>query len=271
MITKLRAILITLSLLCTLSMSAQCTAQNTAFKAGEELKYTLYFNWKFIWIKCGDATFTTKADKYNGKDAYRMDLLFRTNKKFDKFFTLRDTLEGHISKQLSPLHFYKASLEGKAHRLEEVWYDYPGGKSHAKLRYVNASNHVFTNDVTSDDCIYDMMSMMAYARSLNPKDMKKGQRIYFPMATEEEVKRQTIVYKGIETFKANDGVKYRCLVFSMLDWEEPKKDKEILRFYFSDDANHLPMRIDFNLKFGTAKAFFESGKNLRNPVGAVVK
>ena len=28
---------------------AQCTAENTAFQAGEELNYQLFFNWKFIW------------------------------------------------------------------------------------------------------------------------------------------------------------------------------------------------------------------------------
>ncbi|MBR2155132.1 MAG: DUF3108 domain-containing protein [Bacteroidaceae bacterium] len=250
---------------------AQCPATNTAFKAGEELNYTLYFNWKFIWIKCGSATYTTKNGTYNGQACYRSDLLFRTNKKFDKFFTLRDTLLSYVSYDLVPLYFYKASLEGKNHRLEEVWYSYPQGKSHAKLKYTNPSGDVFPNEVTQQECIYDMMSMMALARSFDPKDYKKGQRLHFSMTSSELVEPQTILYKGKENFKANDGVTYRCLVFSMLDWEDRKKEKEILRFYFSDDENHLPLRIDFNLKFGTAKAFYTDGKNLRNPVNSIVK
>ena len=91
------------------------------------------------------------------------------------------------------------------------------------------------------------------------------------MTSSDEVFRQTMIYRGKENFKANDGVTYRCMVFSMLDWEEKKKEKEILRFYFSDDDNHLPLRIDFKLKFGTAKAFYTGGKNLRNPMNAIVK
>lgn len=266
-----RLLYVLLLTLCTISLNAQCPSENKAFKAGEELEYTLYFNWKFIWIKCGSATFKTRAANYNGKDAYRCDLLFRTNQKFDKYFTLRDTLEGYITKNLVPLYFYKASLEGKDHRLEKAWYSYPEGKSSVRLEYTNPHGKVYKNTVTKDECIYDMMSMMAYARSFRAKDYKPGDRLHFHMTSSDNVFPQTMVYRGKEDFKANDGQTYRCLVFSMLDWEEPSKDREILRFYFSDDDNHLPLRIDFKLKFGTAKAFFSGGKNLRNPIHSVVK
>ena len=258
-------------LACTGVLSAQCPAENHAFKSGEELEYTLYFNWKFIWIKCGSATFRTRAAYYKGQDAYRCDLLFRTNEKFDHYFTLRDTLEGYVTKNLVPLYFYKASLEGKQHRLEKVWYSYPDGKCKVKLEYTNPHNEVFRNEVTKDDCMYDMMSMMAFARSFDGAKYKEGDRLYFDMTSSDEVCRQTIIYRGKEKFKANDGVTYRCMVFSMLDWEEKKKEREILRFYFSDDDNHLPLRIDFKLKFGTAKAFYTGGKNMLNPMNCIVK
>ncbi len=253
------------------SIQAQCPAENKAFKHGEQLDYTLYFNWGIIWIKCGSASFTTRDAYYKGTDGYRCDLLFRTNEKFDKYFTLRDTLEGYVSKDLVPLYFYKASLEGKQHRLEKAWYSYPEGKCSVKLEYTNPDNVVFRNEVTKDECMYDMMSMMALARSFDAKRFKKGDRLHFDMTSSDEVWPQTMIYRGIENFKANDGVTYRCLVFSMLDWEEKKKEKEILRFYFSDDDNHLPLRIDFKLKFGTAKAFYAGGRNLRNPMNSIVK
>ena len=37
---------------------------------------------------------------------------------------------------------------------------------------------------------------------------------------------------------------------------EVKKAKELLRFYVTDDTRHIPVRIDFYLRFGTAKAFY---------------
>jgi hypothetical protein len=45
------------------------------------------------------------------------------------------------------------------------------------------------------------------------------------------------------------------LVFSLLDYEEKNHDEELLRFYVTDDARHMPVRIDFYLRFGTAKAY----------------
>ena len=116
-----------------------------------------------------------------------------------------------------------------------------------------------------------MLSILNVARSFDPSSYKVGHRIHFPMATGTKVEPQTLIYKGVENFKANDDVTYRCLVFSLLDYDEKDKEKELLRFYVTDDTNHLPLRIDFYLKFGTAKAYFKSAKNLRNPHAAIVK
>jgi hypothetical protein len=33
----------------------------------------------------------------------------------------------------------------------------------------------------------------------------------------------------------------------------------------------VPIRIDFFLRFGTAKAFLSQSEGLRNPVGAIIK
>lgn len=266
-----RTISIILLALCTLTGWAQCKFVNNAFQSGEKLTYDLYFNWKFIWLKCGDATYTTKAAKYKGADAFRTDLLFRTNKKFDGVFTLRDTLQSYITPSLVPLYYNKASLEGKRHRFEEVWYTYPQGKCNAKLRYINPNNKELTGNKLSDDCIYDMLSLFSVARTYNASTFKVGQRLHFPMTSCEKVNEQVLIYRGKEEFKANDGHTYRCLVFTLLDDEEKEKERELCRFYFSDDQNHIPLRIDFNLKFGTAKGFFVKAEGLKYPLSSKIK
>ena len=67
-----------------------------------------------------------------------------------------------------------------------------------------------------------------------------------------------------------DYKKYRCLQLSYMELEKGKF-KEIVRFYVSDDANHIPVRLDMFLKFGSAKAFLVGYKGLRNPVTSIVK
>ena len=234
---------------------AQCPTENTAFKAGERLTYDLYFNWKFIWVKCGAAYYTIKAAQYKGQAALRNDLLFTSNKRCDAVFTMRDTLISYITPQLVPLYFRKGSLEGKHYTVDEVWYTYPGGKSHVRQKFLNRHGELSEHHHESNDCNYDMLSILSLARSFNPKNYKIGQRIHFPMATGKKVEEQTLVYRGKKDWKANDKKTYHCLIFSLLDYEEKDKDKELLRFYVTDDSRHMPVRIDFYLRFGTAKAY----------------
>ena len=238
-----------------LASRSQCPTDNTAFRAGEQLTYDLYFHWKFIWVKCGAAHYTMRSATYKGQPALRNDLLFTTSKRCDAFFTMRDTLISYITPQLVPLYFRKGSLEGKHYTVDEVWYTYPQGRSHVKQHFLNRHGEWSEHHHESADCNYDMLSILSLARSFDPKDYKVGRRIHFPMATGKKVETQTLVYRGKKDWKANDGKKYHCLVFSLLDYEEKEKDKELLRFYVTDDSHHMPVRIDFYLRFGTAKAY----------------
>ena len=69
--------------------------------------------------------------------------------------------------------------------------------------------------------------------------------------------------------KADNDRKYRCLELAYIERKDGKTH-EIARFYVTDDANHVPVRIDMNLKFGSAKAFLVGMKGLRNPVNSLV-
>lgn len=266
-------------LLClSLSAHSQCPTTNTAFKAGENLTYDLYFNWKFLWVKCGAAHYTIRSATYKGQPALRNDLLFTSNKRCDAVFTMRDTLISYITPQLVPLYFRKGSLEGKHYTVDEVWYTYPNGKSHVKQHYQSRHGNWSEHHHESVECNYDMLSILSLARNwsvastekktsggtLSPLQGRVGEKVFFPMATGKKVETQTLVYRGKKDWKANDGKTYHCLIFSLLDYEEKVKEKELLRFYVTDDPRHLPVRIDFYLRFGTAKAYLAKSFGTNN-------
>jgi len=264
-------ILILILMLQPLKSSAQCKYPNTAFNPGETLNYDLYFNWKFIWVKVGSTHFSVRSSTYNGTEALRTDILFKSNKTCEAIFPMRDTLISYTTPELEPLYFRKGALEGKRYTVDEVWYSYPNGKTQMKQRYRSHEGVWTDRQASSDDCVNDMLNILLLARSKDYSKMKAGQRIYYKMVTGKRLSDQILIYKGIEEFKANDKHIYRCLVFSLLDDKEKKKEKELLRFYITDDENHLPVRIDFYLKFGSAKAYFLNGKGLRHPMKAVLK
>lgn len=252
-------------------VKAQCPLTNTAFQAGEDLQYQLYFNWKFIWLKAGTANLNISESTYQGQQVYRCHLITRGSKRTDKFFMMRDTLLSYITPDLVPLYFRKGAFEGKRYNVDEVWYSYADGQTRLQQRYKNHRGEVRDNEYSASECIYDMMSMLLRARSFDPSQFKEGEHLRFKMADGDDVSNETLVYRGKKKFKMEEtGVVYRCLVFSFVEYEG-KKEKEIVTFYVTDDDNHAPVRLDLFLRFGTAKAFLTNASQLRNPQTSIIK
>ena len=249
---------------------AQCTAENTAFQSGEHVMYDLYFNWKFIWKKVGLASLTTFSTTYQSKPAYRFNLLSVGSKKTDFFFKMRDTLTCITSSRLEPVYFRKGAEEGDRYTVDEVWFSYKNGKCIADQRRMRRERDTVKSKDQSDECIFDMLSILMRARSFDVSDYKVGDKILFDMATGTKVEQQTLIYRGRKNFKAENGVKYRCLVFSLVEYKKGK-EKEVITFYVTDDKNHLPVRLDLYLNFGSAKAFLREIKGNRHPLTSIIE
>ena len=241
--------------------SAQCTFRNTAFKSGEFLTYNLYYNWKFVWVKAGNASMSVIQSTRNGKPAYRGSLVTRGNRKVDDFFVLRDTLLCYSGTDLAPMYFRKGAREGKR---------YSGGKCHLRQHRLQSDGKHVWKKATYDDCVFDMMNIFLRARSFDPTNWKKGYVVKFPIADGKNRTPAQIRFQGKVTIKADNGVKYRCLRLAYMEYEDGKY-KKIVDFYVTDDDNHVPVRLDMFLKFGAAKAFLVGMKGVRNPVTSIVK
>ena len=267
--TKILLLLTLLTVNCKLSTVncyAQCGIENTAFKSGEELDYDLYFNWKFIWMKVGTASMDTKFTKFEGKDAWKSYLITRGNSKLDKFFMMRDTLLSYCNPDLSPLYFRKGALEGDSYYVDEIWYSYPHGYSQLKKHRITSSGEHLWKTSTYNACIYDMMSIFLRSRNFDASKIKKGEVIPMPISDAMNLNNSWLEFRGKENFKMNDTKeKFRCLVFSFYE-RENNKSKELIRFWITDDQNHIPVRLDMFLSFGSAKAYLKSYKDVRSPM-----
>lgn len=268
----LKTFLITLTLLLTTSMTAQaqCTFRNTAFKSGEYLSYNLYYNWKFVWVKAGTASMSVIQSTKNGKPAYRGSLVTRGNKKVDDFFVLRDTLLCYSTLDLAPMYFRKGAREGSRYTVDEVFYSYGGGKTHIRQHRQKHDGKQVWKNATYDECLFDMMNIFLRARNFDPTNWKKGYCVNFPMADGNNCTPAQLKYAGKVTIKADNGIKYRCLKLAYQELEDGKY-KKIVDFYVTDDSNHIPIRLDMYLKFGSAKAFLVGMKGNRNAITSVVK
>ncbi len=250
---------------------AQCGIENKAFSTGEFVGYDLYFNWKFVWLKVGTASMSTVQSKYNGQDAYRCSLITRGNSKLDNVFVMRDTLLSYTDMNLAPLYYRKAAREGKRYYIDDFHYSYPKGNCHLQQHQITSSGEHQYKESEYKDCIYDMMSIYLRARNFDASTLKEGDKIPLPIADGTKIVNSWLKYNGKTNVKMkNSSTKYRCLVFSFIEREDGK-NRELIRFYITDDQNHLPVRLDMFLNFGSAKAYLTGYKGLRNPMESKVE
>ena len=264
-------LLVGLLTLLPLRANAQCGIENFAFKSGEFLSYDLYFNWKFVWVKVGTASMSTVKSRYKGQDAFRSSLITRGNQQLDNVFIMRDTLLCYTNTDLAPLYFRKGALEGKRYYVDELWYTYPKSNCHLKMHRIDADGEQIWKEAEYKDCIYDMMSIFLRARNFDASKLKEGENIPMPISDAKNLANSWLKYTGKTTLKMKNGsAKYRCLVFSFIE-RENGQNHELIRFYITDDKNHLPVRLDMFLSFGSAKAYLTGYKGLRNNMESKVE
>ena len=252
-------------------LHAQCATTNEAIKPGERLTYELKFNWKFIWVNAGKAQLDLTPTTYQGKACYKTNLLAVSNKRVDAFFKMRDTLTSITTERLEPLYFRKGAEEGSRYTVDEVRFSYKNGNCIVDQQRMRPGRDTVKRKDILSECVFDMLSILLQARSFDGSDYKKGDKILFPMATGTKVEEQTLIYRGKKNFKAENDVKYRCMVFSLVEYDKKGKEKEVITFYVTDDKNHLPVRLDLYLNFGSAKAFLQTIEGNRHPLTSIVE
>lgn len=254
-----------LLLLFGLNLKAQCSLENSYFQSGENLSYDLYFKYGIIYKKAGVASLTVTDKMHNGKDAYKLQLAARSTGLIKSFFTVNDTLASITTKDLIPLLYTKDAHEDGDHTIERATYDYSGGS--IKLRNINNRNGRLRYDTTfvANNCLYDVISIIYYARTLDFSQMKKGDRKTVSFFAGRKMVNMQIEHQGIESVKANDSREYTCVKLALIGSAEAFEDKnEAMKVYLTNDFNRIPVRIESKLKIGTARVVLKSYKGQRN-------
>ena len=262
---KVKLLFAMLLLLVSTGSKAQCTFRNTAFKSGEFLAYNLYYNWKFVWVKAGTASMYTVESRYDGRPAYRCSLVTRGNQRVDNLFVLRDTLLCYNSIEMAPLYFRKGAHEGKRYTVDEVYYSYPEGNCNVRQHRLHSDGSSTWTHHNYGECVYDMLSIFMRARSFVPDQWKKGFVVNLSIVDGDDRVPAQLRYDGKVNVEADNGKKYRCLRLSYLERDKGRY-KRIVDFFVTDDVNHIPVRLDMYLRFGTAKAFLTGLKGNRNMI-----
>ena len=120
------------------------------------------------------------------------------------------------------------------------------------------------------NCIQDVISAIYYARNINFNSYKPGDKIPFDMFLDDEVYHLYIRYLGKETVKTRYG-KFKAIKFKPLLIKGTMfQGGEKMTVWVSDDANHLPLRVESPISVGTIKVDMYGYKNLRYPLTSLM-
>lgn len=265
---KRRITITAILILAIVSINAQCPVDNHFFRAGEELTYDLYFKYGLINTKAGKSTLITKSENYKGNEALKMTMTAQSIGIANKIFTLSDTISCYMTKDLIPLAYVKNAHEGDDFTKENVSYDYSSSSQITiKAKLIRNEKLRFDENITSDACIYDMMSIVYYARTLDYSAMKKNDKYSTLFLSDKNKVNMDIEYQGTESIGANNEKKYNCIKLVLKINDKAFEDKkEAMTVYITNDNNRIPIRIDSKLKIGSTRVILKNFKGNIYPV-----
>ena len=236
-----------------------CGIRNNAFIAGESSTYTVYYTLG-VFIAAGEANFNINLEHLNNKPVYHITGDGKTYSFYDSFFRVRDKYETFIdTSSLQPMKFIRHVDEG-------------GYKKYENVAFNRQTNSAVTNDgvFSVPDCVQDVLSAIFYARNINFNKYKVNDKIPFTMFLDNENYNLYIRYLGKETIKTKYG-KFRAIKFKpLLVKGTIFEGGEKMVVWVSDDANHLPLRVESPISVGSIKVDMMGYHNLRYPLSSLL-
>ncbi len=237
-----------------------CSIRNTAFKNTEYLNYKVFYTLAGVYIAAGEANFNVTQERMNNKAVYHVVGDGKTYSFYDSFFRVRDKYESYIDTlSLLPQKFIRLVDEGGYKKNENVSFNH-------NTRTAITNTGVFKVPA----CVHDVISAIYYARNVNYSKYKKDDKIPFTMFLDNEVYNLYIRYLGKETIKTKYG-KFRAIKFKpLLVKGTIFEGGEKMTVWVSDDANHIPLRVESPISVGSVKVDMMMYRNLRYPLSSLV-
>ncbi|MBK7432630.1 MAG: DUF3108 domain-containing protein [Chitinophagaceae bacterium] len=239
---------------------AECGIKNFAFKADEKVTMKVFYSTLGMYVGAGEAVFTTTLERYNGKPVYHCVGEGKTYSFFDNFYKVRDRYETYFDTSNNlPFKFIRNINEGGYKKYNNVTFNQ------------DANTAVSTNGVFKvPNCIQDVMSAVYYARNINYDKYKPDDKITFDMFLDDEVYHMYIRYMGKEVVKTRYGkfnaIRIKPLLIKGTIFEGGEK----MNAWFSDDPNHVLLRVESPISVGSIKVDMMKYENLRYPLTSLI-
>ena len=238
-----------------------CGIENNSFKVGEQITFTVYYAVAGVYVNAGNATFTSVLETLNNRPVYHITGEGKTNPSYDWIYKVRDKYETYIdTATMQPLKFVRNVNEG-------------GYKKYQNITFNKTANTAIATDgvFKVPACVQDVVSSMYYARNVDFSKLRPNDRVPFSMFLDNEVFNMYIRYVGREVVKTKYGKFNALKIKPLLLKGQIFEGGEDMTVWITDDANHIPIRVESPLVVGKVKIDMMSHENLRHPLTSLIK
>lgn len=231
------------------------------FKVGEEITYRVHYGL----VNAGEAKIKVQEMvTVNGKSAYHMVGTGQSTGMVDWVFPTTDRYETYMEQNtLLPVRFVRDVNENGYIIKRNIYFNRE--KNYAK----DLEFHKDYKFAQLPADVHDIFSAFYFARALNVTDIKVGDIIHIPVFLDHEIFPFKIKFVKREAVKTDYG-KIMCLKFvPVVQQGRVFKDEDDMYLWISDDANHVPIRIQSELLVGSIKIDLKEYKGLVTPFAFV--
>lgn len=242
-------------------LRSQDTVENNAFRAGEYLKYRVYYSSSLGNLTAGEAILTVEdwKDTRQGrtKDVYHITGIGNSKGMFNWFFKVRDKFETFTDKEtLLPYAFLRKTREGKYKQDDRVIFDREKNEA--------VTNSKSVKKVPSD--VHDFVSALYFMRTLSVEDFDADSMYRINFFLDDSVYTSAVKFMGRADVVTKWGT-IQCLkIAPMMASGEVFAEKYPMFVYVSDDDSHVPVFAESAVIVGSVKMELIEYNNLTESI-----
>ena len=239
------------------------------FSSGETIRFDVFYNWGFVWLESGEASFSVKSSKFKNKPAYKFISSGRSKENYDWFFKVRDSYQTITdSAKLKPYVYVRNTKEGSYS---------------VNNKYVFKDSLIFSTIENSDTVKYndtlinsknslDLLTALYYVRNIDYDKLKDTKKLIISTIVDNKAFDITINYIGEEIVETKKEEKYNCIKLSAsLIKGTIFKDGQTMTVWISNDKNKMPIKVEAEILIGSVIAYLTSYDGLKYNQTSLIK
>lgn len=237
-----------------------CSIQNNAFMGGEFADYNIYYTLAGVYFLAGTVNFTCRSEQLGTKPVFHITAVGKSIPFYDHLYKVRDKYETYIdTASLLPYQFSRSVLEGNEKKYENI-------------RFKRETQTAITDSgvYKVPSCVLDVLGAVYYVRNLSSENMHIGDKVSFQLFLDNQLYNSYVRYMGKEIINTRYGKFHAIKIKPLLIKGSMFETGEKMTVWVSDDSNHIPLRIQAQIKIGSVKADLKEFRNLRWPLSSQI-